>query len=214
MTLEQLTDIEERLLGEPQIQLSNKEIKKLKGQVKENALDLHSRLGLFREILTKDRFNNRLNLGTDVESINWDAMPEDIANCFKPEFDYQPKEITDFYITTYDTNAGGLDIRLQLDRNDIWWSTISAGSVVQNMGNIIGGNYYSGDVFLHCYARHAQLKEAREAMDLLNESLWEKDQRHINSKNMYHSLESLQIAESILEFSTAEIRRQVDDNTS
>ena len=82
---------------EPQ-RLSKKETGKINKDIKKRAKKLHGNireLGLF----VNEHFNGVIDLGTDVESINWSEIPPEIASCFRPEFSYQPEDITSFKIT-------------------------------------------------------------------------------------------------------------------
>lgn len=172
---------------------------KLKREVRMKAKDLHNRLESFHEIMGHPKIENRLNLGTSFEEIDWDKMPERIAACFKPEFDYQPEEIRGFYISSEDdiASSGGRSLKITLERNGRWWNYVSSGAIVRK-------DYHGGMVYIHCSAGHGQSKLARESMEQLNESLWN---RELEGKQNFlmHDINELELCEEMLKFATAEL---------
>lgn len=191
------------------VELSKPEVRNLKTEVIDKAKDLHTRLGMFHDLLT-GHFEGRVDLGTDVESINWDAMPQGVAACFKPEFSYQPDEITAFFISSKDNRRsnGRIGTRISLERINKSWSEIQSGAIARERDG-----YHSGVTFISCKAPQAQPKEAREAMKSLDDALRRRD-LNIKDSALMRSLEELNFTESVLEFATSELERHMPDQTS
>ena len=171
------------------------------------ARNLHRRLDLFHRLMTHEKIgNNRINLGTNPETIDWETMPPEVAAYFQPEFDYQPEDITDFFITSKDYRHfnGELSILISLCRRDQWWSYVSAGVKVRR-------DYRGEATYVGCLAPSAQPKAAREARESLERSLWGdalgSDDQELPF--LFHALNGLQLADAVLGFATTQLERQL-----
>ena len=100
MALEQLKQIKGLLEGSAEagkLRLDKKDRTTLARERDKMARNLHKKLEILQEIMKHPTIGGKLNLGTNVEMVNWSLMPQSVAKCFRPEFDYQPEEITQFY---------------------------------------------------------------------------------------------------------------------
>ncbi len=207
MTLELLKDLEEKI-NPPVIEpegLSRKETRKIEKGIKKRAKKLHKNISALRE-LVKEHFDGTIDLETDVERINWSEMPPEIAACFRPEFDYQPEDITSFKITFRSGTTGGEAIEIRLKRLDSWWAKVGTGVYYRK-------DYHSDNLRASCEASQAQIRPAREAMKNLNHYIWDDETIHVDDKSLLKTQYGLQISEAFFEFTIGEIKRQVDTTT-
>lgn len=177
----------------------------LKHEIRRKSNDLHKRIERFHKILSGKFFEGHVDLGTDPEKIDWESMPKAVADCFKPEFSFQPSEITKFRITTKDNRQsnGEMEIAMQLERNGQWWSYVNVGAIVRD-------DYKSGTLFAHCSAAHGQVTEAREAMESLESSMWGRDQKFEDQQlsHLLHGKNTLDVTESVLQFAAVQAEKQ------
>jgi len=213
MDLERLSQIKDLLhpqKKEEPTEVSKVEILKIRRELRQKTEDLHNRLMLVSKILNDKKFNNKLDLGTNPKKINWDEMPKEIADCFRPEFGYQADEITSFAISSKREESNGeISLQIGLNRNNQWWSYIGAGAIVRQ-------GYTSGTEYIGCQAKLAQPKKAREAMEALDKSLWEKGRKGENDPltQERHGLNSLELAESLLQFTASELEKRFKSTNS
>ena len=179
------------------------------------AVALHTELDILREIMEHETVGGKLNLGTKVEEVNWALMPESVARCFRPEFDYQPEEITEFSAEYSDRGVDGQrSIEIRGSRNGQWWSYVEVGSIVRRKAGLLSGLECMGSAFIDCYAPQAQPKAAREAMRELDESLWlDASGRRIEEKSqlpfIVNDINELRLGEDLLNFVMAEIQNRI-----
>ena len=181
------------------------------------AMNLHKELGILQKIMKHETIGGKLNLGTKVEEVNWALMPESVAKCFKPEFDYQPEEITEFYVEYSDHGAEGeRSVGIHLSRNRLWWSYVQAGSLVRRKGGPLSGLECMGSAYMSCRASEAQPKAAREAMSELNQSLWlDSSGRSPEGKELpyiINDINEFRLGEDILNFVMAEIQNRIQSS--
>jgi hypothetical protein len=168
----------------------------------ETIKDLQRKLEVIDEVMIHPIINNRLNLGSSVEEVNWDLIPERLVACFKPEFEYRPEEITGLYISSEESVAldGERSLKITLERNGEWWSYVSAGAIVRN-------DFHGGTTFARCSAEHDQPKLAREAMKALKDFMCEEESLTMNDIN------ELEFCNEMLKFATTELERQFGGNS-
>jgi hypothetical protein len=182
--------------------------KDLSNEINKKSNDLHRRIERFHTILSNKFFEGYVNLGTDSEKIDWESMPKAVADCFKPEFLFQPSEITKFRITTKDERQsnGEMGISMQLDRNGQWWSYVHVGAIVRD-------DYKSGTLYASCSASHGQVTEAREGMSALESSMWGDTQEYKDQHlpHLIHGKNALDLTESVLQFAATQAEKQVTE---
>ena len=217
MALEQLKQIKGLLEGsaEPgKLRLRRKDRIALARERDRMARDLHKKLGLLQEIMKHPTIGGKLNLGTNVETVNWSLMPESVAKCFRPEFDYQPEEITQFYAQSSDMSAGEERfVGIYLDRNGSWWSHVQAGSIVRRKNGRLSRLDCMGYAYIECNASQAQPQAAREAMGGIKHSL----SLHSSGREpegeelgfIISDINKLRLGEDILSFVMAGIQNRI-----
>lgn len=183
------------------------DVNKLSREIHTVAPDLFQRLQKFQELLKHKAVGGRIDLGADVETIPWESMPKELAACFKPEFGYQPEEITGFGITVEGvTSNGAMSLNIDMQRNGRWWSYVRVGAIVRE-------DYVSGSAYISCQSDQAQPKGARESMRKLNESLWRNDLTGKSDDKrlpqFVHGVLTLRFVDSVLKFAVGELERQV-----
>jgi len=193
---------------EPLKRMTKGEKGRFQREIEERAKDLYSRIGLLKETLDED-FKRCLNLGTDSEQVRWDQMPPMIADCFGPEFELQPEDITGFSISISDfydsrTPGGSRCIDFRLYRRGHWWSHIGFGVTARS-------DYYGGNCAINCAADHGQQKEAREARIAFNEFIWGSESTGNKERNkLESSVRSLDLTNTFLNFMVGEMERQTE----
>jgi hypothetical protein len=131
-----------------------REVKRLHGVIKDTG-----------EILAVPGLDGKLSLGTDVEEIRWDLMGANIAGYFRPEFEFQPEDITDFYIKYKSGQEGGQQgLEICLDRMGSWWSYIIAEAY-----NRKDDGYISPSITILCSSDHGQIAAARRVREDLDD---------------------------------------------
>lgn len=132
-------------------------------QVRKEVKRLHRTIKDIGEILATSGLEDGLNLGTDVETIRWDLMGRNLAGVFKPEFEFQPEDITRFSIVPSTGQDGGYHgLKISLERRGRWWSYISAEAY-----NRKSDGYTSPSISIHCHAKEAQVAAARQTVEQL-----------------------------------------------
>lgn len=182
-------------------------IRQLRAENKKLAKDLNKRFTEIEGILNSEEFGGKIDLGLDASEIKWENMPEEIENIFRPEFTFQPEDITSFSIMPSRSGDKEAGVRIALDRGEGWWNYISISAIARK-------DYYSGSSFIHCKADIAQVKESREARKLLNDSLWNKDnvpndKSNIETRLLIHGNNQLVFSEKVLEFVIKEIKDRI-----
>jgi len=130
-------------------------------ELKREVRRLHGAIEKVGKILAVSGLEGKVSLGTDVEEIRWDLMGANTAGYFRPEFEFQPEDITDFYIKYETGQQGGYHgLVIRLKRNDRHWSTISA-----NAFNRKSDNYISPSTHISCQAPQAQVAAARHVRE-------------------------------------------------
>jgi len=201
--ISRIRDLLQRRKSEAPAEMSKAERKRVVKEVRQKAEDLHSCLGMLHEVLTEG-FKNHLPLGEDPEQINWELMPRMIANCFRPEFDFQPEDITAFYISVRDdSTTGNRQVGLRLDRENRWWSCLDLGTIVRK-------DYSGGLSHIHCLAPIGQKREAREAMKELDSSLWGEESKDTRGRMLKRDVRELGLLEEFLGFVVGEMERQIE----
>lgn len=190
-------------------------IRKLRRENTQSAKDLKTRIGALGEILGSEIFEGRLELGVNPKEIDWIQMPEPVKNIFKPEFSYQPEDITDFGITTgRDGCLGSADLRISLYRREMPWIYIVANAIVRP-------KYASSSVSVICQHSPSQIKEGREAIQVLEKSLFvdnDEIERLVRSEDgeeagqLIRSLKSLELGGEILNFVAGQVRKRINSS--
>jgi len=175
-------------------------------EIKSNAPRLYSRIQKLHDLLQHESFGGKIDLGTDPRKIDWDAMPPEVAACFKPEFKYQPKDITSFTISTELDATTGNSIKIDLKRQDSWWSQVHVGAIVRK--DMIGGTSYIG-----CQAKEAQPKAAREAMAQLGAQLWQHGLTEGSEDKelpfIVKDVNELRLTEAVLVFAVGQLENRI-----
>lgn len=203
MVLERLVALKSLLIEQPEDQepnLTKSEHKRQKKEVQSRVKYNFDLLINFGEILEHPSFNGKLDLGTDVETINWQAMPESMKNCFLPEFDYQPEKITSFTLACKNevSNNGERQIQISLNRKNQWWSIIYAGMYNRK-------DYIAPSVNASCKASIVQVEEAEEAMDFIN---LRSEAPTSNERILERNQHELEMFVGIFNFAVSELERQ------
>jgi hypothetical protein len=175
--------------------------------IRDKAIKLHSELGSLSEILNYPEIGGKLDLGTDPDQISWDKMPEGLAGCFRPEFDFQPDEISGFSVrSSEDSSTGSRGLDFRMERNKFPWSSVTVD--VYNRRD-----YKSGSVDAHCQSKHGQVKKARDAMDELEDRMWHAGSENVDSSFRY-GINSLNYVNDIMNYVGFEISKRLpkDDN--
>ena len=146
-------------------------------------------------------YKGTINLSTEVDSINWSGMPQEVASCFRPEFDYQPEEITSFSVVFHSNSNGCELIGINLTRNGKTWSEIGAGACYQ-------GGQYTTILKSRCIAPQAQKRSARRAMKSL-EFPTRPNEIHPEVDSMVQTQYKLDISSAILGFTINEIEKYI-----
>ena len=222
MALEQLKQIKGLLEGSAEagkLRLDKKDRTTLARERDRMARNLHKKLGILQEIMKHPTIGGKLNLGTNVEMVNWSLMPQSVAKCFRPEFDYQPEEITQFYAQSSDLNAGEERfVGIHLDRNGLWWSYVQAGSIVRRKNGRLSRLECMGGTYISCYASQAQPKAAREAMGEIHHSLsLDSSGREPEGGELQFiiiDINELRLGEDILNFVMGEIQNRMQISQS
>jgi len=172
------------------------------GNVEEEVIKYFESSQDFARRLGQPPFYGELDLGTDVKLVNWEVMPESVRRCFEPEFGFQPENITGFKLVSNEKVAsnGGHYIKIEMERNRMWWSYLSAGLIIRR-----GETYYAPAVYARCIASEKQVKEAREAMEELN--FWPRAATSNERSLLRHETE-LRITYDLLAFVETEFGKQ------
>lgn len=207
MSLAELVELKRRVTGGhlplTETEVGSKtglvDIKRLQKDKNKLAKDLKNRFTELGEILESKRFGGKLDLGVNLDEISWKSMPEELVNIFKPEFAFQPEEITSFRIEPKNVNPGEVGISINLKRNKCPWSHVIVGAIVRD-------DYVGGSTFISCQSDVSQVKAAREAMKSLDDSLWGR-----NPSQLVHSYNELVFGEKVLNFVVGEVKRRIQD---
>jgi len=177
-------------------------------QVAEEIRQYSKRFDDFAKQLDQPPFKGELNLGTEAESINWQAMPEGLKNCFEPEFGFQPEEITSFRLES-DERVGSdeeANIKIKMERNGKRWSEVGVSFIAFR-----DESYYSTSVHGVCFAGviRERAEGTREAMEELKS--WPKAATSDEVLRLRREKE-LGIIDEVLTFAKAELQRQASVN--
>jgi len=207
MSLAELKDLKRRVAGERSSLTKTEviseagpvDVRQLRKDNDELAIDLKNRFTELGEIIKSKRFGGELDLGVNPDEINWKSMPGDLVNIFKPEFAFQPEEITSFCIKPTTASPEGVGIRIDLKRNKSYWSHVLVEAIVRK-------DYVAGSSYISCESDISQVKAAREAMQFLNDSLWGR-----NPSQLVRSYNELVFGEKVLNFVVGEVKRRIQD---
>ena len=171
--------------------------KGMQKEINSKARKLHERIKELHTLLQHPWIGGKIDLGTDPAKINWDAMPKEIAACFRPEFAYQPGDITAFTISTELDATTGNTIKIDLKRLVLWWSQVYVGAIVRK-------DYISGTSSILCHSKEGQPRAAREAMEQLNAGLWRHDlTQESNDRQLpqlVHGVNDLRLTQRVFDF--------------
>ena len=167
------------------------------------ANELYTSLVKFHSLLSNSEVGGKIDLGTNPKKIDWRNMSHAQAQCFKPEFTFQPEEITGFYISTSD-NRLIMCIELSLERQSEAWSYIVASVMARS-------EYKAGCIEVDCVAGNGQITSAREAMKIMREGLrgatTSTDAQDL--RNLVYSSNSLKEGQMLLEFAVGTLEKQL-----
>lgn len=169
--------------------------KKAKEQIRTSIKNNFELLKRFGKILGNEPFNGRLELPTNPEEINWQHMGEALTACFKPEFEFQPEDITGFRLKYIDEpHISEKALEIALDRNGMWWSTVKIGMIVRK-------DWISPTIYAGCIAGPGQVKAAREGLERIKPDYTKRDWQR--------DLHTLEIFDQLFDFATRELQSQI-----
>jgi hypothetical protein len=125
-------------------------------------------------------------------------MPQEVADIFRSELDFQPEDITSFTMSPKkDERTGQRSIEFRLDRQGYWWT-------ITNIGLYHRKDYDGFDLSPICIGEHGQVRGAREAGERLRELNMKAFDRDIpKGDRMNAQLEGLDIVERTLTYANA-----------
>lgn len=218
MSLAELKDLKRRVIGKRSSVTETEigdgtglvDVRQLRRDNEKLAKDLNSRFTELGEIIKSKRFGGKLDLGVNPDEVSWESMPEELVSIFKPEFAFQPEEITSFCIEPKLVSPGRVGISIDLERNRSPWSYVTVEAIVRK-------DYVAGSSYVSCQSDISQVKAAREAMKSLNDSLWGRNpikETKVSDQSrslLTHSYNELVFGEKVLNFVVGEVKRRIQD---
>lgn len=120
-------------------------------------------LGKLGEFLPQAGFTDGvIELSTNKDQIVWGNMSKRLEQAFKPEFTFQPEEITSFTISCSGKieSNGERHINIDLERNNEPWSYVHAGAILRE-------NCTAPTLDVGSQAPNAQVRAARLGLEAL-----------------------------------------------
>lgn len=188
---------------EPKRKLSDKEIKEGRKALAQEVVQCFSFLGQLGEFLPQAGFKDGvIELSIDSDLIHWMHMSERLQQAFKPEFTFQPEEITSFTISCSGKIAPNDErqINIDLKRNGEPWSHIQAGAIVRE-------TYVGPTLNVGSEAPNAQVKAARLGLEALE--AWPEASGGGGEAAFLKQQQELSILQDVLNFAVTELESRM-----
>jgi len=179
--------------------LTVRQIKEGQRILTQEVKEIFSFLGRLGEYFQQAGFKDGvIELSTKEDEIVWGNMSKRLEQAFKPEFTFQPEEITGFKMTCSGKTGGNGErkIGIELERNGMPWSYIHAGAIVRD-------DYVAPSIYANSQTPIAQVKAARMGLEALKPGY--KDCQEKKESELLHNQEELSILKEVLNFAVSEL---------